>query len=528
MGDLVTRPVAPSSSHVFLAFNEQVEVCRAWLRSQIADACGHSAQVLLDRLTQRVAELGLAPYAMAVHARLQTSPDVGIPLPATALDCGKGSMHLGSGRITVTLRQLFANLIEFLVHWTIALAAILAGALTRRRALPAVLVVDLADENLFVDDSDEQFVRYCRCGPIHPLRVGRQFFVISSSGKVSSDPEVFTYCPRPLLALVRRSPLGFVGRLELLLRHFALLFAYHLAVFRMPPLSLLGTDAAYSSISLGLDKRALIESIVLTCSSYRSQPLWTRSLRHARVHMVWYAQNWKPIAYGADDVDADFPWLRWIRVDTHWVWTRAFADYLKTIGLGDSEMKAVGPILLRLPEISARASTPIKVAVFDVPAVSDRVMLELNGEITNYLNPANVQSFIDDVLSLKPQLEAAFGSPVLLSLKMKRGFRPDYSQEYYEHVDALNADGLVSLVDPQMNLYSLISGSHLVIAYPFTSPAYVGESLGVASIYYDPTASIVEHNFCDSHTAVHFASGREALLATAVALLKPVAGSCSV
>src|SRR6185503_1781212 len=117
----------------------------------------------------------------------------------------------------------------------------------------------------------------------------------------------------------------------------------------------------------------------------------------------------------------------------------------------------VGPILFRLPETGVSETTPIKVALFDVPAVSDRVMLELNGEITNYFNPANIQMFIDDVLSVKPRLEEAFGAPVMLCLKMKRGFRPDYAKGYYDYVEALSDSGLLHLIDPQVNLHSFIS-----------------------------------------------------------------------
>ncbi len=180
-------------------------------------------------------------------------------------------------------------------------------------------------ESLFSNGSDERFVTYCRHGPIAPLNKARRLLIQCSIREAASTRAEFTYCVRPLISLLRCSRLGLFARLALAQEHLVLLFRYAAAVTRLPTLSLLGKDFAYSAISLGLDRKGLIEAIVFTTSNYNSQPLWVRGLPNTKLHLVWYAQNFKPVSYAADSVGSEIPCARWVRVDTHWVWTGPLA-----------------------------------------------------------------------------------------------------------------------------------------------------------------------------------------------------------
>ena len=253
------------STIIFSAFNKQIELSRAWLQAGLDNSCGYDAAVLADRLTQRIVDIGLVPYAMAAHAGVQVDSR-GLPSENTMIDCRRCVLHIGSGRITITSSQLLASTFEFLLHWFYCLVAITLGALTRQDSDAAVLVLDFADEQLFTEGSDERFIEYCRRGPIVPLRSGRRFFIAASARTTSSDPLVFTYCRHPLIALLLRARLGVVGRSQLLAEHLALLVKYHGAVFQTPALSLLAKEIAYGRISFGLDKHALLDAVVSRCA----------------------------------------------------------------------------------------------------------------------------------------------------------------------------------------------------------------------------------------------------------------------
>jgi hypothetical protein len=508
-----------STARVFSALSDQIDRSRTWLRARIKDACHYKAETLLDCLTQRIVEFSLAPYNRAVHARLQANP-ADFPPSGMKVDCRTLVLHTGSGEITITARQFLAGQFQFLKHWIYCLAAIVFGAFRQESAPPSVLVHNIADEHLFPAGTDKQFIAYCRRGPIDPLRAGKRFFIASSSGKISSEPGVFTYCQRPLIGVLLESRLGLFGRLGLLARHLVLLVEFPWRAVRTPSLSLLGREMAYTRIAVALDDHQLIESIVFTCDSWGVQPLWTRSLRHAKVHLIWYSQSPQSASYVFDDEKAVGPPLRWIRVDTHWVWTKALAKYLREHGQVDGDIEVVGPIVWQLPEAGQRDGQALKLLAFDVPAVTDDIMLNVVGEITNYYHPRNLRSFISDIASLKAPLEQALGRPVSYSLKMKRGMRPHYAESYYDFISEMSASGQLLRVNPNDNLYSMISGSDLVIAYPFTSAAYVAEWLGVPAIFYDPTESVVRDDFCESKDSVRFVQGPRDLLSVALALLK--------
>lgn len=507
-----------NTNHVYNAFNEQIDRSRRWLSKRVGKACGYGPTVLLDRLTQRTVEIGLPAYAVAAAKRLQNGGDV-VPPPDTHIDCGVALLHAGTGRVRISRKQQLSGQLAFLMHWAYCLINIMRGMFHRGCSEPATLVLDLTNEDLFRSGSDEEFVEYCRSGPIEPLRTGRRFLIKASDEHVSSSPATHRYCAHPLMTLLQEARLGIAGRTLLLLRHVALLFRYQFAVARSNELSLIAREFPYREVVAALDERGYIDSIVMTCSSWGCQPLWVRSLRNTPVHMVWYSQAWKTSTFD-DGVQSTVPALRWIRANVHWVWTRAFGEYLAELGFGASEIQAVGPILWYLPKNALPDRTDVRIMAFDVPAVTDQVMLEVVGEITNYFHFENLRAFVTDVISLKSPLEKALRRPVSIWMKMKRGMRPHYALEYFEYVEKLCAEGLLMKASSDENLFALISRSTLVVAYPFTSPAYIAGWLGVPCIYYDPTTSVMRDEFFDSDALFRFARGRAELRAAAFELLQ--------
>lgn len=512
-----------NSNDCFLAFGREVENSKRWLQSKVTAACGYSSEKLIDRLVQRLIELSLTPYAVAVKA-VCTAEKIGFPAEISRIQCGRASVELGTGIVNVSLRQLLSNHMDFLLHWGFCMGAILLPSRGAVIHEPVVLVFGVGVESLFSEGNDGRFVTYCRHGPIKPLAKGLKLFVQSSVLDAVSTCSEITYCSRPLIRLLRLSKLGCYGRLALAFKHLLLLFGYAVSTTRVYALSLLGRDFAYTAISNELDRRSLIGGVIYTTSNYNSQPLWVRGLRNSKTHLVWYAQNFKPIAYVTDTIVAEFPSARWIRVDTHWVWTQAFASFLRTMGHRGS-IEVVGPIVWYLPEVKVPSRDTISIVIFDISPFSDQVALEAGGYITNYNNANNLFNFIRTIISLKPRLEEVFELPVTFKLKTKRGFHAKYDSEYFDYLNQLHTSGVITLVDHSSNIYSLISSSHLAVVYPFSSPAYISETVNVPSIYYDPTGSIVPQSFGDNPSLVHFANCPEDLLDIAIVSIRNVLGN---
>jgi polysaccharide biosynthesis PFTS motif protein len=150
------------------------------------------------------------------------------------------------------------------------------------------------------------------------------------------------------------------------------------------------------------------------------------------------------------------------------------------------------------------------------------------GEVPNYNHPDNLSNFVQAIIALKARLERALGATVTLRLKVKRARTPWYDKGYFDYLDALASTGdlllLPSLLLPSSaNLYSVISASHLVVAYPFTSPAYVADALRVPCVFFDPTSTIVREDFSDTPENILFASSFDTLYQECFAALASVA-----
>ena len=505
-----------NNNHVFRGFEKQMSLANGWLRSRVFEVGGYAPEVLADRLMQRLVEISLRPYAQIIDAS-RSATGASFPAPGTQIECGPAIIEIGSGRITWTLKQRLSLQLEFVLHWTYCVVAMLFPTMANSGRGPATLVYGIGDATIFQGNSDEEFVKYCRAGPLAPLRDGTRFLLLSTSQNESSATSRFTCARHPLVRLLREARLGVGGRLRLLAKHALLFLRYEWAVFRLSELSLLGKDFAYCSISSELDKRGLIESIILTCSNCGSQPLWLRALSQAEVHMVWYSQNSKPPSYVSDDLTSDYPNYRWIRTGTHWVWTHGFAAFLRGLGL-DGTIEVVGPIVWQLPDFEQQPENAIEIAVFDVSPFSPDVAMQY-GEISHYNDPKHMEAFLRDVLSLKREIERTFGKPVVFRLKTKRGYQAAYDKAYFALIERLDGAGAISLEHHTANIFGMISKSHLVIAYPFTSPAYIADALRVPSLYYDPTETISSQIFADPPSLMEFVAGRDGLLrATLLAL----------
>lgn len=509
--------MSTNSNHSNHRFNEIIDNCKAWVKKNVVGVCGYGQSVIHERLLQRIAEVGHYPFALAFIKARGVSNETEDKLNG-CIDIGLAIVDSESGEIEVAPRRWIANQFKFILHWTYCLGSIFNIANRRTDSGPATLVSGLDINTIFAKGNDENFVEFCNSSAIAPLHLKRRLIIQSANEKTSSNSS-FIYARRPLIFLLKTVNLGFLGRLTLLFNHLRLLVSYVIQSLRAPSLTLIATDFAYSQIAFSLSKRGFIESIVLTCSEYTAQPLWTRGLDSVKVHMLWYAQNWRPIAYVADGLVEPLPQLPWIRVDKHWVWTSAFADYLRELG-HTGEVQKVPPILWYLPKIGIPSGSSINITVFDTPAISDEMMLRHAGETSNYYKSANLQKFIGDICSLKPDVNKRFEKPVVLQVKTKRDWTPVYDREYYDWLAKLGMDGVLELVSPLANIFSLVSSSHLVIVYPFSTVAYIAEWLNIPVVYYDPTGSILRRDFSDAPFEPVLAGSREELVAAVLSALE--------
>lgn len=502
-----------TTSFCFAAVDREVNLVHAGFSWLPRELFGFSSTAVAHRLAQAVLFDLLPCYAACIR---KFSGDLAqYPTRGSVVGNRQISVITGTGRVRVSAVAWFRNQLRFFFHWSAVLAAILTHKSKNDSApIGSVILLAAGEDAYFRGDDDTAFATFCREGPIFPLREAECIYAEVSRSGLRSLGSNIRYSKRPLLLLARSASLRWRRRISILLRHARIFLAYYIHSIRHPILSVLCRDLPYVELVRGLSRAGVLRAVVTTCSSFNVQPLWMRECVDAPSHMIWYAQNWRPITYLSDRYPALHPNLRWIWVDMHWVWTRAFAEYLKQL-VHHGDIEAVGPLIWTLPNEVGRernAAHGLSIALFDVPAFSDAVALR-NGELTNYFRAENLRAFVDGVLRVAAILSAECGRRVTIRLKMKRGYSADYDRGYYEYINELSKRRQIVLESYSESLYSLIAASDLVIAYPFTSPAYVAESLKVPFVYFDPTKSIQPHDFCDmSPEQVRFVAGEEQLL----------------
>lgn len=510
----------------YVEFEKVIVRAEAWAETSAPSVLGYSGRILSRRLVQRVVEIGLVSFVQACARCVER----GVPLPSEARTARISGLtvEMESGCTRPDPLLVVRSVTEFFVHWLhVAGMAMLGMLIQGNRKGAATLLFGVGRESLVYGEDDARFVQFCRCGPIAPLAGATRCIVQATSETRSVQPDHFEYVRFPLFSLLRENALSLIDFLQFVLWHLQAVGAYVSAVVRFPLACIVGRDFAYHAMVRHLDRKQLIENIVITNSNYSAQPLWMSHLPEKRflVHMVWYSQNTVPLVNAADPITANIPNYRHVRVDASWVWTDAYAVYLRALSI-PGDIHVVGPILWYLPPAhtsTKAASHDIALVAFDVTPVKDAVA-EAIGLFDNYYSTAIMTRFVEETVSVCSELEQQTGRRVRLSLKHKRSYNAKtHDPRYIDLIGRLAAQGVVELVPFETNMYELLEKSDVAVVVPYSSPAYVASAVGVRAVYFDPTAELLPT--FDPAPHVTFAAGRAELLRVALDAVSASAGS---
>lgn len=510
-------------SQAYIRFDAVIAAIEPRLRNSTPGVRGYDGSALSRRLSQRLVEVGLNPFVRQAADRHARGLDPFSSQPST-IDCSGLKFDIREGLVTPTFLRWARAVSEFSAQWLRTLLMVIWHAATapRTAAGKASLLFGVGVEDLAADGSDLRFVRFCRHGPIAPLRDAGRLIIECATEIKSSQADRFRYSRHPLFSLDREFPPGIRELLLFLVEHLAAAAAFFRASTVLPIFCLLARDLAIHALVSRLNRRGAIDSIVITNSNYHVQSLWMRALpgRRFRVHMVWYSQNSIPLVYRSNGVRSSVPNHRHIEVDEIWVWTAGFAGYLKETGVRGA-VHVVGPIVWHLPERGHAISEgdDPRLLVFDVTPTTLAFIQKLGLTPRLYFHRLeNARKFICDILEVRDELQRLLGRKVHAVLKHKRTPTPFHEHDYVTMVARLADANLVDLVPPETNLYSLIGRSTLVLAIPYSSPVHIAAHMGVPAVYYDPTEELLP--IYEAGENVYFASGRSQLQKVVSGLLR--------
>lgn len=498
-----------TTGRVYIGYDRVVQRVEAWVAKKNPHIHFCNDDEVRARIVQRVVELSSDAYIKEVAER--SNQAVPAPLSISPVINAAGVRICGaSGALSISFKQWVHHLALFLGTWLRMLAVLFIACLRRSptESMAATILMEAGGGSH--EECDAQFTQFCRKGPIGPLLSASRIIVCSQQTPVRATDPSFVYVKQPLIHLASDC-LNAQHRLVVLGHHVLAPIVLLRAVLRCRASILIAQDIAYIPATHWLDGKDLIEAIVMTTSSFQSQPLWMTGLvgQRFKLHMVWYSQNFIPKVYVGELEESNLPSARHMRIDVHWVWTRGFRDYLQRIGQV-SEIRVVGPILWYLPEPMAGSQEGlITIAVFDITPLPDGI--RPFGALKNYYSVSLMKQFILDILDVSRDLEIASGKKVSIQLKHKRkpkaAFHDAQYLDFLQNVQALNSN--FTLIDHQSNLFGLLELCDISVSVPYTSTTYVASGLEKHALYYDPFGELVP--IYEQDEFIHFASGRNEL-----------------
>ena len=495
------------TTDAFREFNKLALHVQKWIVTSLVGLRGENDLVLQQRFIQRFYELGLIPFIQHINARINANL-LPLDIQSIILVINKLKVNIHSGEISLTFSGLIAAVAEFFAHWLLTLKSILLGIAKVSSISSATLVYGVGNESLVINSTDQRFIDFCENCNIVPLNSAKKLLIHSTKHTDFITNNKYIYTQYPHLQLLERAKLGFISRCLLLLDHFFLPLQFIFNLIKLPVSGILAKDYALSAAMSCLDKNGCIDSVVITNSNGKAQPLWMRGERQFQVHMVWYSQNTRTHCYhGSEVLEKSMPHIKHISADIHWVWTESYKAYLLETLIMPSVIHVVGPILLYLDD--SKVNNLKGIAVFDVIPIVEDAWPKF-GMLDNYYSAENAIKFMADLLETLEEVNTQTCKEYKLFLKHKRD--PGhvlYSRDYLDYIDDLVSQKKICLFDYQTNIYEMVGNCELTIAMPYTSTVYVASEQKKPAIYFDATEQLLPSY--DASTNLYFASGKTVL-----------------
>lgn len=417
--------------------------------------------------------------------------------------------------ISPSLKLFTASLAKFSIWWCYILLNIGWSLLVKKNVKNKItLVYGVPNNSLLVGGSSESFESFCRHGHIDVLNSANACIVQSQSKVDSTDPIRFMYCRFPLVHALYVTKSQSAEVVRLVLNHLIIIFNFCGLLFKQPIACLLWRDYAEYPLANHLNEKNLIENVIITNSNWLQQFLWMSNLpnRSFKVYMALYSLNSHPYRFKGEAKPSQHPGIRHLIVDCIFTWNNNNLDLLIRDGI-TSDIRVVKPILWYMPQLTKQFKdkdiNKFNICIFDIsPRNCD---LSSNRDVSDvYISTKNMKSFINDILITVNEVQAALSVDIDVVLKHKRLRAKSHDPEYFEYIDRVVRDyGIMRVISQDTNLYQIISSSDLIIVFPYTSPAYIAESVGIDAIFYDPTGEL--ENDLNDFQYIKFAGNRAEL-----------------
>lgn len=249
--------------------------------------------------------------------------------------------------------------------------------------------------------------------------------------------------------------------------------------------------------------RSLAREYLFHNSSWIYRPLWTYEAekKGSRVLFYFYSTNCDSFQVSGRELPMHYGYkaMSW---PCYLVWDKYQESFVRRAAGDNSEIHSVGPISFDGSGEVSDLELKNCIAVFDItPFRFSRY--SILGEGFEYYTPRFANMFIEQVG------EVIEGENLIMAWKRKRDIGRQAHPSYRRFSDNFVKNKFVISIPPEVGASELIKSCVAVISRPFTSTAIIAKSLGIPSVYYDPTG-LLSANDRAAH-GVELISGKQNL-----------------
>ncbi len=477
-------------SLLYKRFDLLVRNTAEWLKTQSVDlcGCGYSVEAIKKRLEQVIMRQAIDPF-MAEEGSSECN-GAKILGPYAGIVFGRDL-----GQVRITFSERFRCSLFFIALWFIGLLAVVK-ALGKRKGntSPATLIFGVPASELTADGSDERFATYCQNSPIQPLENASRLIVAAQVNVNATNARYAQYGRFPVLILLADCNLQWREAVRFLGEHLTCLFGYFISSAKSSVLALLWQDVAMHAAANSLNRQGLIENVLLTNTNWLQQLLWMTDLpqRSYQTIMMLYSLNSSPLQFKNEPAPMNHPGIRHLRCDKILIWEKDYTRFLRSDGVY-VPTETTPPLIWHLPpnKQSKPPREELQICVFDVIPMSKQHKKRL-GILGNYYSIETMTVFLNDIVVCAEAICDKLGISCKVVVKHKRAPTEGNDSNYFDVVKSLFCEHTnVEFAPFDVNLFNLISESHLVVVAPFSSPAYVASYLNIPAIFYDPTGELL-------------------------------------
>jgi len=429
-------------------------------------------------------------------------------------NCGNFNIYPVNGVITPRNKLIASSIINFLSLWIYVLYYFFRSVfINKKNNGPAVLMHGVPAANLLNEDG-YHFENFCTSGNIDFLTRAEKFIVqVDSNTKIISKKN-FSYVRYPLLALLSYNKYSFREWIKFFSSHIKILFGFSWMVFKNPISCLLWRDYGLHASAMMLNDKCLIKGNLITNSNWLQQYLWMSDLpsKNFKTYLALYSVNSSALKFKDVPALSTHPSLKLLRVDYILSWGSYYEQALREEGIYFPVLN-VGPIIWALPDEGSQSQiktkSKINICLFDVTpkSNSDFKKLEL---IDNYYNLDICKLFISETIKAIKTIEAELKIIIEIKIKHKRKISRFEDNLYSNYIDeVVESSETIKLLPEDSGLWPIIMNCDLVVAIPYTSPAYIAEYLGIDAVFFDPSGLLVNGVYKGAN--INFSSSRNEL-----------------